>query len=291
MKTIATINFKGGVGKTTVTWCLGDILSAYSDLKVLLFDLDAQMSMTQAISLDEEGQAHENFTRWQEENKKNQKTVFSALMNFLQASGGTGFHPDNSFDDGFVFRLNYDYHFVPSTEQLYWLELDNRDPEKGKFFVKDLLGKISNSEALPNYDYALFDCPPSFTLLSYSVLTCCDLILIPVNPDFFAAKGVDLLITGLRERIKPHPLPRVAVFANRVKTYAQRPTKLAQSWIDDIKRTCGAASDRLKTKICFLDAWIPDRVSIRDAITNRETPREVLRNLQSLWGQIEVILR
>ena len=32
-KTIATINFKGGVGKTTVTWCLGDVLSSTSNRK------------------------------------------------------------------------------------------------------------------------------------------------------------------------------------------------------------------------------------------------------------------
>lgn len=38
-KTIATINFKGGVGKTTVTWCLGDILSAMSNEQVLILIL------------------------------------------------------------------------------------------------------------------------------------------------------------------------------------------------------------------------------------------------------------
>ncbi len=37
-KTIATINFKGGVGKTTVTWCLGDVLSSMSNQNVLMFD-------------------------------------------------------------------------------------------------------------------------------------------------------------------------------------------------------------------------------------------------------------
>lgn len=41
-RTIATINFKGGVGKTTVTWCLGDVLSSLSNERVLMFDLDAQ---------------------------------------------------------------------------------------------------------------------------------------------------------------------------------------------------------------------------------------------------------
>jgi len=53
-KTIATINFKGGVGKTTVTWCLGDVLSSISNQNVLIFDLDAQMSLTQAIALNED---------------------------------------------------------------------------------------------------------------------------------------------------------------------------------------------------------------------------------------------
>lgn len=51
-KTIATINFKGGVGKTTITWCLGDVLSSTSNKHVLMFDLDAQMSLTQAIALN-----------------------------------------------------------------------------------------------------------------------------------------------------------------------------------------------------------------------------------------------
>ena len=35
-RTIATINFKGGVGKTTVTWCLGEVVSSFSDSRVLL---------------------------------------------------------------------------------------------------------------------------------------------------------------------------------------------------------------------------------------------------------------
>jgi len=43
-RTIATINFKGGVGITTVPWCLGDVLSSMSNQRVLRFDLDAQMA-------------------------------------------------------------------------------------------------------------------------------------------------------------------------------------------------------------------------------------------------------
>jgi len=53
-KLIATINFKGGVGKTTVTWCMADTLALFPNQKVLMFDLDAQMSLTQAIALNED---------------------------------------------------------------------------------------------------------------------------------------------------------------------------------------------------------------------------------------------
>jgi chromosome partitioning protein len=49
MKTVATINFKGGVGKTTITWCLGETISKQPKKKVLMFDLDAQMSL-EAVS-------------------------------------------------------------------------------------------------------------------------------------------------------------------------------------------------------------------------------------------------
>jgi chromosome partitioning protein len=240
MRTIATINFKGGVGKTTVTWCLGDVLSTYSNAKVLLFDLDAQMSLTQAIALDAEGNSSGKFASWYESSQKHDRTIFSVLRKFLETDL-TNFQADN----GFVFRLSSNYHFVPSTEHLYWLELDAPDPGKGKFFIKNVLGKIANSGALPKYEYALFDCPPSFTMLSYSVLMSCDLVLIPFNPDFFAAKGVGLLIAGLRHRIQPHPVPKLAVFANRARTYGGGPTKLAHGWITDVREACDSVSKQI----------------------------------------------
>ena len=285
MKTIATINFKGGVGKTTVTWCLGDILSTFGNDQVLLFDLDAQMSLTQAIALDADGGASGSFNKWYDRSKKNRRTVFSVLKRHLE-DDLTKFQPDN----GFVYRLKKKYHFVPSTEQLYWLELETADPGKGKFFIKNLLGRISNSAQLPDYEYVLFDCPPSFTMLSYSVLTCCDLILIPFNPDFFAAKGIELLIAGLHHRIQPHPLPRLAVFANRARTYAQVPTKAAQSWIDDVHLECESAKESAGLDVRFMEAWIPDRASLRDAITNRSTPFELESNFRSLWSEVKDLL-
>ena len=80
-KTIATINFKGGVGKTTVTWCLGDVVSSLSNAKVLMFDLDAQMSLTQAIALNEDtGALEERFGKWYQRSVERKKTISMRWM-------------------------------------------------------------------------------------------------------------------------------------------------------------------------------------------------------------------
>jgi cellulose biosynthesis protein BcsQ len=63
MKTIATINFKGGVGKTTVTWAMAQVAAQDPKKNSLMFDLDAQMSLTQAIALNEDGNL---YSRWLE---------------------------------------------------------------------------------------------------------------------------------------------------------------------------------------------------------------------------------
>lgn len=167
-RTIATINFKGGVGKTTVTWCLGDVLSVFHNAKVLVFDLDAQMSLTHAVALDADGGSSGKFDRWYNSSKNNNRDIFSVLHQHLEEDL-QHFHPDN----GFVYRLKKDYHFVPSTEQLYWFELESSDPGKGKFFLKNLLGKIQHSASLPIIRLRSFRLP---SFLHSAVLQCAYLL-------------------------------------------------------------------------------------------------------------------
>lgn len=281
-KTIATINFKGGVGKTTVTWCLADVLSTMSNNKVLMFDLDAQMSLTQAITLNEDtGTLNPKFERWYNTAIARKKTIFDAIDAFTR--------PNNRFDFGVgfdvIYQISDELHFIPSVEDLYWLELEVFDRDSMKEFIRRLLGRITNNQQLPSYDYVLFDCPPSFTLLSYSVLSCCDLILIPVNPDFFAAKGVDLLLNSLRMRIEPHPLPKIGVFMNKAKTYRNVPTQEAMAYARDVERVCRDASSRTGVQAKYFSAYVRDRVGIRRAITGGGVPTDMVPDFQSLWRE------
>jgi chromosome partitioning protein len=184
--------------------------------------------------------------------------------------------------------LRDNYHIIPSNPNLYWLEIETEkiNRERAREFIRAILSALDNSGAFPDYDVVLFDCPPSFTLLSYSVLTCCHLVLVPANPDFFAADGVGLLINGLQKRIRPYPLPKIGVFMNRVKTW-RGPTNQAGRYMDKVKNTCAEAAERLNIDVSFFPQWIPDRVAIRDAITNRRTPPELESDFLGLWREIE----
>ena len=54
MKSIATINFKGGVGKTTASCWPARYVAEKMNKRVLIVDIDAQMSLTLALQLDED---------------------------------------------------------------------------------------------------------------------------------------------------------------------------------------------------------------------------------------------
>jgi chromosome partitioning protein len=281
-KTIATINFKGGVGKTTVTWCLADVVSSFADARVLMFDLDAQMSLTQAIALNEAtGKLDDRFGQWYDKSIQRRKTIFDALDQFTKPA--THFDFGIGFD--FIYKLTEQLHFVPSVEDLYWMELEVFDREGVKEFIRRLLGKISNTKGIPAYDVVLFDCPPSFTLLSYSVLSCCDLVLIPVNPDFFASKGTNLILNSLRMRIEPYPLPKIGVFMNKTKTHGGKPTKESQFYMDEVRKVCQEAQRTQNIQTRFFETWIPERVGLKRAITSGAVPAELVQPFQKLWKE------
>ena len=143
MKSIATINFKGGVGKTTVTWLLAKYAAAKDGKKVLVVDTDAQMSLTLAIQLQESGTMIGNFEKWYEEKHiKNNKTLLNALEAYDTLKGG---HFDFSITSSFIYQMSDNLFFVPSVVDLYWLELDVIDREKVKHFIRALLGKMEHT--------------------------------------------------------------------------------------------------------------------------------------------------
>jgi chromosome partitioning protein len=285
LKTVATINFKGGVGKTTLTWALAQVIAKTPKKTSLMFDLDAQMSLTQAVALNEDGNPFKDFSEWYDRAQRKAKTIFNALDLFTRPEP---FEFGINLD--FIYQISSRHHFVPSDEELYWTELEMFDREKVKFFVQRLLEKIQHSKNVPEYDVVLFDCPPSFSLLSYSVLSCCNLVLIPINPDFFAAKGLSLLLKSLKLRIEPFPVPKIGVFMNRAKkpggSSAKRFSNETQRYLGDAKDVVTAVRDSHGLKARLFDTAIFERVGIKRAI-QEGMPTELNQQFQSLWKEIE----
>jgi len=287
MKSIATINFKGGVGKTTVTWLLAKYVAERKKKKVLVVDTDAQMSLTLAIQLQETGKMIGDFEKWYDNHHiKNQKTLLSALERYDSLKGG---HFDFPINSSFIYQMSDYLHFIPSVVDLYWLELEVFDKEKVKHFIHALLGKMEHSKNY-NFDYVFFDSPPNFTALSYSVLSCSSLIMIPVNPDVFASRGIGLMVDGLRFRIEPWPNPKLAVFMNKAKERVGKMTRETMGYLRESHFAC----ESIRKDGVNIESWdsiIPDRVGIKRAIPGQYFPDEFEHYFADLWKNVENILR
>ena len=178
----------------------------------------------------------------------------------------------------------------PSVTDLYWMELELFNPENVRGFVKAMLGKIQHSPYKP--DIVFFDCPPSFTALSYSILSNCSLILVPTNPDVFAATGLRIMVEGLRGRIQPWPDPRIVVFMNKAGYRSDiglfRETRTFMKFIEDAATSLNKQG---VPKIKFLrDAYVPFRAGIRKSINFGGFPEELRPNIKLLWDGIKAAI-
>lgn len=277
------VNFKGGVGKTTITWLLAKYASESARKKVLVFDTDAQMSLTVAVQLQESEETFGQFENWYEKRHlKNKKTIIDAIKSYGASEG-----KDLKFevDSDFIYQLQPNLHFIPSAIELYWFEPNKIQRKSAGDFINALLSEIERSEGV-KYDYVFFDCPAYFTTLAYSVISSADHILVPVNPDVFASRGVELMIEGLFRRIDPWPNPEISVFMNKARVYMGDLTRETARWWAEVKYVCSLLEQR-GLSIKAMESYIPEREGIKRSIPGRFFPREYAAYFSSLWNTIE----
>lgn len=276
MQTIATINFKGGVGKTTITWLLARYVASLGQ-RVLVVDIDPQMSLTLAVQLEEDGRLERRFEKWyNDRHLQLRRTMVDALAQYKIRCNG---HLDFPVDQNFIYTHSYNLDLVPSVVDLYWLELDYRSVNN---FITALLNRI---DQYTQYDYVFFDCPPSFTPLSYSVLSRTDIVLIPVNPDVFAARGVKIMLEGFQHRLQPWHNPKIAVFMNKVRLFRDHLTKEASGYWAHVRAICYHQQHR-GLSVRPLASYIPQRTDIKRAIARGNFPTEYTQLFINLWNEL-----
>jgi chromosome partitioning protein len=172
-RVVAVCNQKGGVGKTTTTINLGAALAEFGR-RVLLVDFDPQGALSVGLGI----QPHEL-----------DATVYNLLMERGSAA------------EVVIKTSVAGMHLLPSNIDLSGAEVQLVH-EVGREFV---LGGVLEP-LLPEYDVVLIDCQPSLGLLTVNALACAAGVLVPLECEYFAMRGVALLtetIDKVSRRINP----------------------------------------------------------------------------------------
>lgn len=193
---LAFVNHKGGVGKTTSVQSLATGLRRYGKgyfgkgddgkerkPRVLLIDLDPQSSLSFLFG-------------WSEVQNPGKPTVYDALIKQSPLP---------------VYQVEEGIHLAPASANLIGIEpFLNQMPLPRKALTK-LLAKpfavmqgdeFAGKDGLKVeevFDYILIDCPPAMSLLTHNALSCATSVVIPVQLEMLATKGIAEILNAIKE--------------------------------------------------------------------------------------------
>ena len=162
-KTIAIVNQKGGVGKTTTCVNLAAALKE-EGARVLVCDFDPQANATSGFGVDKTTVS---------------PNIYDVLINGADVKRAV---VETPYGD-----------VLPANKALTGATVEMIGIDKREYLLKNALAQLSD-----RYDYILIDCPPSLELLTLNSLCAADTIMVPVQCEYYALEGLSDLLSTIR---------------------------------------------------------------------------------------------
>ncbi len=252
-RVVSMCNQKGGVGKTTTTINLGASLAEYGR-KVLLVDFDPQGSLSVGLGLN----PHEM-----------ELTVYNLLM-----------QKDVRLHDVVVPTGVAGMDLLPSNIDLSAAEVQLVH-EVGR---EQTLQRVL-APAMTEYDVILIDCQPSLGLLTVNALTTSDGVIVPLECEYFALRGVALLKTTI-DKVRERLNPRLHIdgilgtmFDGRTLHSREVMDRLVQAWGDTVFHTV------IRRTVKFSDSTVAGEpiTTYATASPGADSYRQLAKEVLSRW--------
>lgn len=193
---LAFVNHKGGVGKTTTVQSLAAGLRRFGKGQ-FGEDADGRKRLPRVLIIDLDPQACASFLfGWSETQNVGKPTVYDALVQQSNLP---------------IYQVREGIYLAPAASQLISIEpfLNQRAmPRKALYkLLAKPLNELSGTELADEgvttvteaFDYVLIDCPPAMSLLTYNALTAATSVVLPVQLEVLATKGIAEIINAIQE--------------------------------------------------------------------------------------------